>query len=109
MTQHHEIVFLFDVDSTLLDNDRLIVDLRRYLEQMFGPDVRDRYLTIFEEFRAELGYTDSLGTLQRYWLEAMCDPNLLMMSEYLVDYSSPTAYTPACSTRWSMCGSGGRL
>jgi FMN phosphatase YigB (HAD superfamily) len=82
----HEIVFLFDVDNTLLDNDRVTADLRRYLERNFGPAVRDRYFTIFEELRAELGYADYLGTLQRYRLEALRDPELLMMSEYLVDY-----------------------
>jgi len=86
MTQHNEIVFLFDVDNTLLDNDRVTADLRRYLEQRFGPEVRDRYFTIFEELRAELGYADYLGALQRYRLEAMGDPQLLMISEYLVDY-----------------------
>jgi FMN phosphatase YigB (HAD superfamily) len=86
MTQRNEVVVLFDVDNTLLDNDAVTADLRRYLEQMFGPEVRDRYFTIFEELRAELGYADYLGALQRYRLEAMCDPKLLMMSEYLVDY-----------------------
>jgi len=86
MTNSNEVVFLFDVDNTLLDNDRVTADLRRYLEQKFGPEVRDRYFTIFEELRAELGYADYLGTLQRYRLEAMGDPQLLMMSEYLVDY-----------------------
>jgi FMN phosphatase YigB (HAD superfamily) len=86
MTNSNEVVFLFDVDNTLLDNDRVTADLRRYLEQKFGPEVRDRYFTIFEELRAELGYADYLGALQRYRLEAMGDPQLLMMSEYLVDY-----------------------
>jgi len=86
MTNSIEVVFLFDVDNTLLDNDRVTADLRRYLEQKFGPEVRDRYFTIFEELRAELGYADYLGTLQRYRLEAECDPKLLLMSEYLVDY-----------------------
>jgi FMN phosphatase YigB (HAD superfamily) len=86
MTQHNEVVFLFDVDNTLLDNDRVTADLRRYLERSFGPEVRDRYFTIFEELRAELGYADYLGTLQRYRLEAMCNHELLMISEYLVDY-----------------------
>jgi FMN phosphatase YigB (HAD superfamily) len=86
MTNSNEVVFLFDVDNTLLDNDRVTADLRRYLEQRFGPEVRDRYFTIFEELRAELGYADYLGTLQRYRLEATCDPKLLMLSEYLVDY-----------------------
>jgi FMN phosphatase YigB (HAD superfamily) len=86
MTYSSEVVFLFDVDNTLLDNDRVTADLRRYLEQKFGPEVRDRYFTIFEELRAELGYADYLGTLQRYRLEAESDPKLLLMSEYLVDY-----------------------
>jgi FMN phosphatase YigB (HAD superfamily) len=86
MTNSNEVVFLFDVDNTLLDNDMVTADLRRYLEQKFGPEVRDRYFTIFEELRAELGYADYLGTLQRYRLEAECDPKLLLMSEYLVDY-----------------------
>jgi FMN phosphatase YigB (HAD superfamily) len=86
MTQRNEVVVLFDVDNTLLDNDAVTADLRRYLEKMFGPEVRDRYFTIFEELRDELGYADYLGALQRYRLEAMCDPKLLMMSEYLVDY-----------------------
>jgi FMN phosphatase YigB (HAD superfamily) len=86
MTQNNEIVFLFDVDNTLLDNDRVTADLRRYLDQRFGPEVRDRYFTIFEELRAELGYADYLGTLQRYRIEAACDHGLLTMSEYLVDY-----------------------
>ncbi|HKQ80168.1 MAG TPA: HAD family hydrolase [Blastocatellia bacterium] len=86
MTPLSDVVFLFDVDNTLLDNDRVTADLRRYLEQRFGPEVRDRYFTIFEELRAELGYADYLGTLQRYRLEAACDPKLLTISEYLVDY-----------------------
>jgi FMN phosphatase YigB (HAD superfamily) len=86
MTNSNEVVFLFDVDNTLLDNDGVTADLRRYLEQKFGPEVRERYFTIFEELRAELGYADYLGTLQRYRLEAECDPKLLLMSEYLVDY-----------------------
>jgi len=86
MTPDNEVVFLFDVDNTLLDNDRVTADLRRYLEKWFGTKVRDRYFAIFEELRKELGYADYLGTLQRYRLEAMCDPQLLLMSEYLVDY-----------------------
>ncbi len=81
-----EIVFLFDVDNTLLDNDRVEQDLRRHLEGEFGPATRDRYFTIFEELRTELGYADYLGALQRYRLDDLCDPRLLTMSSFLVDY-----------------------
>ncbi len=81
-----EIVFLFDVDNTLLDNDRIEKDLRHYLESKFGVEARNRYFAVFEGLRAELGYADYLGALQRYRLEALCDVRLLMMSSFLVDY-----------------------
>jgi FMN phosphatase YigB (HAD superfamily) len=79
-------VFLFDVDNTLLDNDRVMDDLRNHLEQEFGAETRDRYFAIMEELYAELGYADYIGALQRYRLEDMCDPRLLLMSSFLVDY-----------------------
>jgi FMN phosphatase YigB (HAD superfamily) len=86
MTAPNEVVFLFDVDNTLLNNDRVLEDLLLHIEHEFGAARRDRYLAIFEELRAELGYADYLGALQRYRLEASCDPRLLMMSSFLLDY-----------------------
>ena len=79
-------MFFFDVDNTLLDNDRVEKDLQRHLEREFGTETRDRYVAIFEALRAELGYADYLGALQRYRLEDMCDLRLLTMSSFLVDY-----------------------
>ena len=81
-----EIVFLFDVDNTLLDNDCVEKDLRRHLEREFGADSRDRYFSILYELRNKLGYIDYLGALQRYRLEKACDPRLLAMSSFLLDY-----------------------
>ena len=86
MILREEAVFLFDVDNTLLDNDRVQDDLRGHLEREFGAESRDRYWAILEELRSELGYIDYLGALQRYRLENCCDPGLLKMSSYLVDY-----------------------
>ena len=80
------IVFLLDVDNTLLDNDRIEQDLRDHLTQVFGLDACARYWTILEELRRELGYADFLGALQRYRLERLHDPRLLGMSSFLVDY-----------------------
>src|SRR5215475_386632 len=80
------VVFLFDVDNTLLDNDHVAADLRRHLESQFGAESRDRYFSIFEKLRSELGYADYLGALQRYRVESIGDPRLLMMSAFLVDY-----------------------
>jgi FMN phosphatase YigB (HAD superfamily) len=83
---HNDVVFLFDVDNTLLDNERIIDDLKRHIEQQFGAQSRDRYFAIFEALHAELGYADYLGALQRYRLENQCDTRLLLMSSFLVDY-----------------------
>jgi len=81
-----DIVFLFDVDNTLLDNDAVQDDLRGHLAECFGERTRDRYWEIFEELRGELGYADYLGALERYRVEDLHDPRLLLMSSWLVDY-----------------------
>jgi FMN phosphatase YigB (HAD superfamily) len=86
MTLPGKVVFLFDVDNTLLNNDRVVDDLRSHLEHELGAETRDRYFSILEELYAELGYADYLGALQRYRNEDMCDPRLLLMSSFLVDY-----------------------
>jgi len=80
------IVFLVDVDNTLLDNDRIQHDLQRHLEREFGAASRDRYWAILEALFAELGYRDYLGALQRYRVEHPQDMHLVSMSSYLVDY-----------------------
>jgi len=80
------IVFLVDVDNTLLDNDRIQNDLKRHLEREFGAACRDRYWAILEQLFNELGYRDYLGALQRYRVEHPKDIHLLSMSSFLVDY-----------------------
>ena len=85
-TKARRIVFLLDVDNTLLDNDRVAADLRRYLEHEIGRDSERHYWAIFERLRAELGYPDYLGALQRYRIEHPHDHNLFSISSYLVNY-----------------------
>jgi FMN phosphatase YigB (HAD superfamily) len=80
------VVFLVDVDNTLLDNDRIQDDLRRHLEHEFGAAPRDRYWAILDALFVELGYRDYLGALQRYRVEHPQDVHLMTMSSYLVDY-----------------------
>jgi FMN phosphatase YigB (HAD superfamily) len=80
------VVTFVDVDNTLLDNDRIIADLSQHLLEEFGEECRARYWAIFETLRAELGYADYLGALQRYRLVAPNDPRLLRMSSFLLDY-----------------------
>lgn len=83
MTAVDEVVFLLDVDNTLLDNDRIVADLDDHWRRECGGESRDRYWAIFEALRVELGYADYLGALQRYRLGDLNDPRLLLMSSFL--------------------------
>lgn len=80
------LVFLLDVDNTLLNNDDVARDLRAHLDNTFGPDSGESYWRFFEELRTELGYADYLGALQRYRLERPDDARILQMSSFLIDY-----------------------
>ena len=81
-----KLVFLFDVDNTLLDNDRVTADLRNHLEKEVGTERGERYWAIFEQLRTELGYADYLGALQRYRVENPHDVHLLTVSRFLINY-----------------------
>ena len=80
------LLFLLDVDNTLLDNDRIEKDVSDHLTRTFGREACDRYWSILEQLRSELGYADFLGALQRYRAERLHDPHVLEMSSFLVDY-----------------------
>jgi FMN phosphatase YigB (HAD superfamily) len=86
MTLPDPIVFLVDVDNTLIDNDHIQDDLKRHLEREFGAACRDRYWAILEQLFTDLGYRDYLGALQRFRVEHPRDAHLLSMSSFLVDY-----------------------
>jgi FMN phosphatase YigB (HAD superfamily) len=86
MTHFQPIVFLIDVDNTLLDNDVIQQDLKDHLERSYGSAARERYWKILEDLFAELGYRDYLGALQRYWVEHPREVELLSMSSFLIDY-----------------------
>jgi len=86
MTARHPVVFLVDVDNTLIDNDHIAADLKRHLEQEVGHERQERYWALFEELRTELGYADYLGALQRYRVEHPRDPHVLTVSSFMVNY-----------------------
>ena len=81
-----DVVYLLDVDNTLLDNDAVIEDLRKHFADAFGAECEQRYWEIFEELRRELGYADYLGALQRYRVERPRETRLLQISLYLLHY-----------------------
>ena len=80
----HDLVFLVDVDNTLLDNDAVIADLRQHLVSSFGRECQIEYWRIFEQLRRDLGYADYLGALQRYRVEHPGDPEVLGVSLFLL-------------------------
>jgi FMN phosphatase YigB (HAD superfamily) len=80
------IVFLFDVDNTLLDNDRVTADIAAYLDEHFGGAARREYFGIFETLRNELGYADYLGALQRYRVAHPEEVRVLNLSTFLIEY-----------------------
>jgi FMN phosphatase YigB (HAD superfamily) len=82
----HDLVFLFDVDNTLLDNDHVQRDFSEHFITHFGQAARDRYFTLFEDLRHTLGYADYLGALQHYRLEDLHNPKVLRIANWLMDY-----------------------
>src|SRR6478735_4515616 len=86
MTLPHPIVFLVDVDNTLVDNDGIQQDLKDHLERAYGFAARDRYWAILEDLMEKLGYRDYIGALQRFRVEHPREIELLAMSSFLMDY-----------------------
>ena len=101
-------VFLFDVDNTLLDNDGVAADLRRYLTAEFGAERQQRYWDEFELLREELGYADYLGALQRFRLAYPHDTHLLALSEWLIDYPFEERVYPGALELVASLGERGR-
>ena len=100
--------FLFDVDNTLLDNDRFGADLGARLEDDFGAGERERYWHIFTRRRDELGYADYLGSLQLFRDDLHDHPRLLGMSEFLLEYPFPRLLYPAALAALAHAGTLGR-
>ncbi|HYB33802.1 MAG TPA: HAD family hydrolase [Steroidobacteraceae bacterium] len=107
MTPVANTVFLFDVDNTLLDNDAVQRDLSTHLEREAGLASRERYWEIFEELRAELGYADYLGALQRFRAERPQDLQLLRISFFLLEYPFASRLYPGALAVLARCRAAG--
>jgi FMN phosphatase YigB (HAD superfamily) len=86
MLNRKYLTFLLDVDNTLLDNDRFAADLGDHIEQAFGASERERYWAIFNQLREQSGLADYLGSLQEFRAGLDDHPDLLEMSEFLLEY-----------------------
>ena len=104
----YKVVFLFDVDNTLLDYDRVIADLRAFLNREVGPERARCYWTLFDRLRTRLGYADYLGALQRYRIEYPHELGLLNISNYLINYPFANRLYPSsldvldCVKQWGI-------
>ena len=95
---NRDVVFLLDVDNTLLDADRVTVDLGRYLEKAVGHDRQQRYWSLFKQLRDEVGYADYLGAFQRYRIEYSHDPYIFRLSRFLLNYPFSNCLFPNALT-----------
>ena len=88
------LLFLVDVDNTLLDNDRFQNELKAHIEQISGSAARDQYWVIQEHLFKTLGYRDYLGAFQQYRLERPQDTDALKLSLFVIDFPYNTLLYP---------------
>jgi FMN phosphatase YigB (HAD superfamily) len=98
-----DLVFLFDCDNTLLDNDRVQADLRAHLESEFGALPSQRYWELYETLRGEVGYADYLGAMQRFRLGMESDPRILNLASFLLDYPFASRLYPGALEAIAHC------
>jgi FMN phosphatase YigB (HAD superfamily) len=108
MLQCEETVFLFDVDNTLLDNDRIEADISQHLEEEFGAVGRDRFWANFEALRKEFGFADYLGAVQRFRLELINEPRVLGLAAFLLEYPVASRLYPRALETLAHVGQWGR-
>lgn len=60
------LVFLFDVDNTLLDNDRSKKDMSAALHKVLGDEGADRFWELYEQVRKEMDVVSYPETLKRF-------------------------------------------
>jgi FMN phosphatase YigB (HAD superfamily) len=80
------LLVLFDVDNTLLDNDRFTADLDACLAQRLGAGECARYWRLYEELRQRGGYADYLGALQQLRVRSADPEALLHLADFLLEY-----------------------
>ena len=86
MNAMRDIVFLFDVDDTLLDNDALNADLDAHIANVFGEAGRKLYREIYEALRDRVGYADYLGAMQQFRVRCGDEVRAQDLGAYLLEY-----------------------
>jgi len=80
------LVFLLDVDNTLLDNDQVQADLDAHIAKLFGAEAAKTYWNLYEALREKLGYADYLGAIQQFRLECDDEVRAQDLAAWLLSY-----------------------
>jgi len=88
------IAFLFDVDNTLLDNDRVRRDLVEAIERSVGSERGRRFWELYEEIRRECDYVDFPHTLERFTRTFPDEPGFPALADAVLAYPYRSAAFP---------------
>ncbi len=88
------VAFLFDVDNTLLDNDRVRRDLVAAIDRTVGPGRAARFWEIYEEIRHECDYVNFPHTLERFTPTFPDEPGFPALADAVLAYPYGSAAFP---------------
>jgi FMN phosphatase YigB (HAD superfamily) len=88
------IAFLFDVDNTLIDNDRVKADFATGIAAALGAEQAGRFWAIYEDVRHERDFVDLPLTLERLDQELRGDAGVVVVRELVLGYPFETALYP---------------
>ncbi len=88
------LAFLFDVDNTLLDNDRVKGDLVTATEKLVGPERGRRFWELYEDVRREHDHVDLPHTLGRFSREFPEELSFASLADAVLSYPYRSAVYP---------------
>jgi len=88
------VAFLFDVDNTLLDNDRVRRDLVEAIDRAVGAERGRRFWDLYEEIRHECDYVDFPHTLERFTRTFPEEAGFPALADTVLAYPYRTAAFP---------------
>ncbi|MFN2465530.1 MAG: HAD family hydrolase [Candidatus Dormibacteria bacterium] len=88
------LVFLIDIDNTLIDNDRVKADMEAQIRQLAGPSGSEDFWNLYEEVREELDYVDLPITLARFRAQRPDVRKFPQISAMLLGYPFEDALYP---------------
>lgn len=98
-----EFAFLFDVDNTLLDNDRAKSEMQTGVERCVGRETAARFWSLYEEVRAERDFVDYLETLARFRAERPREGGFPELAALILGYPYESVVYPGALDALAHC------